>query len=63
MRAAAVANESGGPYGEMMARYLGPVILDAFADDDVTEIYLNPGDGAVRFDTRSRGRVESGAHL
>ncbi len=47
----------------MMARYLGPVILGAFADDDVTEIYLNPQDGAVRFDTRSRGRVESGARL
>jgi type IV secretion system protein VirB11 len=47
----------------MMARYLGPVILGAFADDDVTEIYLNPQDGAVRFDTRSRGRVESSARL
>lgn len=49
--------------GEMMARYLGAVILRALADDDVTEIYLNPQDGSVRFDTRSRGRVESGAHL
>src|SRR3989442_501526 len=63
MRAASVAHETGGRYGEMMARYLGPVILDAFADDDVTEIYLNPQDGAVRFDTRSRGRVECGARL
>ena len=54
---------TGERYGEMMARYLGPVILGAFADDDVTEIYLNPQDGAVRFDTRSRGRVESGARL
>src|SRR6266571_8051817 len=63
MRAMPVGQETGGPYGEMMARYLGPVILRAFADDDVTEIYLNPQDGAVRFDTRSRGRVESGARL
>ncbi len=63
MRAASVAHETGGRYGEMMARYLGPVIVGAFADDDVTEIYLNPQDGAVRFDTRSRGRVESGARL
>jgi len=47
----------------MMARYLGPVILGAFGDDDVTEIYVNPQDGAVRFDTRSRGRVESGEHM
>lgn len=63
MRAASVGRETGERYGEMMARYLGPVILSAFADDDVTEIYLNPQDGAVRFDTRSRGRVESGARL
>src|SRR5580700_4618274 len=47
----------------MMARYLGPVILHAFADDDVTEIYVNPQDGLVRFDTRSRGRVESGVSV
>jgi type IV secretion system protein TrbB len=63
MRAASVKHESGEHYGEMMARYLGPVILGAFADDDVTEIYLNPQDGAVRFDTRSRGRVESGGRM
>ena len=63
MRAAPVAHEAGAHYGEMMARYLGPVILDAFADDDVTEIYLNPQDGAVRFDTRSRGRVDSDVRL
>ena len=63
MRTASAGRECGERYGEMMARYLGPVILGAFADDDVTEIYLNPQDGAVRFDTRSRGRVESGARL
>jgi len=59
MRVAAVGEETGARYGEMMARYLGPVILRAFADDDVTEIYLNPQDGVVRFDTRSRGRIAS----
>ncbi len=63
MRVASVGRETGEHYGEMMARYLGPILLGAFADDDVTEIYLNPQDGAVRFDTRSRGRVESGARL
>src|SRR3989442_3246502 len=47
----------------MMARYLGPVILRAFADDDVTEIYVNPQDGLVRFDTRSRGRIASGVSV
>ena len=60
MRAAVVGQETGARYGEMMARYLGPVILRAFADDDVTEIYVNPQDGEVRFDTRSRGRIVSG---
>ncbi len=59
MRMAAVGQETGARYGEMMARYLGPVIVRAFADDDVTEIYVNPQDGVVRFDTRSRGRITS----
>ena len=63
MRAAAVGQESGARYSEMMARYLGPVILRAFAEDDVTEIYVNPQDGLVRFDTRSRGRIESGVSV
>src|SRR5438552_5425136 len=59
MRIAAVGQEPGAGYGEMMGGYLGPVILRAFADDDVTEIYVNPQDGVVRFDTRSRGRITS----
>ena len=63
MRAVPVGQETGARYGEMMARYLGPVILRAFADDDVTEIYVNPQDGLVRFDTRSRGRIESGVSV
>jgi type IV secretion system protein VirB11 len=42
----------------MMARHLGPAVMRAFADADVTEIYLNPGDGGiVRLDTHARGRV------
>ncbi len=44
----------------MMARFLGDVVMAAFADDDITEIYINPQDGCVRYDTRSRGRVDSG---
>src|SRR2546425_2642757 len=63
MRAMPVGQETGTRYGEMMARYLGPVILRAFADDDVTEIYVNPQDGVVRFDTRSRGRIASGVSV
>ncbi|MDQ6633825.1 MAG: P-type conjugative transfer ATPase TrbB [Gemmatimonadota bacterium] len=55
--------QHGQQYGAMMARYLGPVILQGFEDDDVTEIYVNPQDGYVRFDTRSRGRVSTGVAM
>ena len=48
---------------EMLVRYLGPAVLPAFEDDDVTEVYVNPQDGAVRVDTRSRGKVDTGAQL
>ncbi len=48
---------------EMLARYLGPGVLPAFADDDVTEVYLNPQDSSVRIDTRSRGKVDTGTTL
>lgn len=55
---------AGGPdYAEMMARYLGPIVTRAFADDDVTEVYVNPQDGCVRIDTRSRGKVDTGHRL
>lgn len=47
----------------MMSRYLGPTIVAALLDEDVTEVYLNPHDGAIRLDTRSRGRVDSGTTL
>ncbi len=46
-------------YAEMMTRFLGEAVMTALADDDVTEVYVNPQDGAVRLDTRSRGRVET----
>lgn len=48
---------------EMMARYLGETIVAGFADDDVTEIYVNPQDGRVRFDTRRRGKVDTGERI
>ncbi|MEP6496115.1 MAG: P-type conjugative transfer ATPase TrbB [bacterium] len=47
----------------MMARYLGPAIVAALLDDDVTEVYRNSHDGAIHLDTRSRGRVDSGGRL
>ncbi len=51
------------PYADMMARFLGDTVMAAFHDDDVTEIYVNPQDGFVRYDTRRRGRVDSGYRL
>lgn len=63
LRLVSTRDEQRGRYGEMIARYMGPVILGALADDDVTETYVNPQDGIIRFDTRSRGRISSGAHL
>ena len=48
---------------ETMRRYLGEGIVAALADDDVTEIYVNAGDGAVWLDRRSAGRLRSGISL
>src|SRR5437588_153627 len=50
-------------YAEMMARYLGPVIVGALAEDDITEIYVNPSDGRIRLDSRSRGPIDTRAEL
>src|SRR5688500_513857 len=41
----------------MMTRYLCAAVVEAFDDDDVTEIYTNPHDTVLRLDTHSRGRV------
>jgi type IV secretion system protein VirB11 len=60
----ASASEAGQvPYADMMTRFLGDAVMAAFRDDDVTEIYINPQDGRVRYDTRRQGRVDSGHHL
>ncbi len=48
---------------EMLGRWLGPVILDAIADPDITEIYVNPQDRAIRFDSRSRRKIDSGQSI
>jgi type IV secretion system protein TrbB len=53
----------GPDYAEMMARYLGPVVVGAIADDDVTEVYVNPQDGRVRVDTHSAGKRDTGHHI
>jgi type IV secretion system protein VirB11 len=48
---------------DALTRYLGPAVTRAFADEDVTEVYLNPQDCVVRVDTRSKGKVPTGEHL
>jgi type IV secretion system protein VirB11 len=54
--------ESARHYRESLARALGPVVLEALANPDVTEIYVNPG-GRIYLDTRSQGRVAAGVEL
>src|SRR5690606_23929646 len=34
-------------YRDMMTRFLGPVIMQAFDDPDVTEVYTNPQDRRI----------------
>src|SRR5437879_13810631 len=46
-----------------MVCQFGPVIRRAVVDEGVTEIYVRPQDGLVRFDTRSRGRIASGVSV
>ncbi|HEY6322273.1 MAG TPA: P-type conjugative transfer ATPase TrbB [Thermoanaerobaculia bacterium] len=55
--------EAGKEHSEAMRRYLGAGIVAALADDDVTEIYVNAGDGAVWLDRRSAGRVRTAGAL
>jgi type IV secretion system protein VirB11 len=47
----------------MMARYLGGRIMQALADDDVTELYVNPQDGLVRVESRRFGKMDSSCVL
>ncbi len=56
-------SDGGKEQSEAMRRYLGAGIVAALRDDDVTEIYVNAGGGAVWLDRRSVGRVRSAAVL
>jgi P-type conjugative transfer ATPase TrbB len=56
------ADEAGRHYRESLARALGPEVLAALADPDVTEVYVNPS-GRLYLDTRSQGRVATGTAL
>jgi P-type conjugative transfer ATPase TrbB len=55
----AAGDEAQRHYRESLGRALGGEILAALRDPDVNEIYVNPS-GRLHFDTRSRGRVDSG---
>ncbi|HVR10528.1 MAG TPA: P-type conjugative transfer ATPase TrbB [Thermoanaerobaculia bacterium] len=57
---AAPPDESARHYRDSLCRALGPAVLEALADPDVTEIYVNPS-GHLYFDTRSQGRVAAPA--
>lgn len=48
---------------EMMARYVGEFVMSGFADDDVTEIYVNPQDELIWFDTRTGGKTCTGIRI
>ncbi len=50
-------------YRALMERYLGPEVVGTFADDDVTEVYVNAGDGVLRADTHTQGKVALGTTL
>jgi P-type conjugative transfer ATPase TrbB len=54
--------ESARHYRDSLCRALGPAVLEAFANPDVTEIYVNPS-GQLHLDTRSQGRVAADARL
>lgn len=56
-------SEASARTAEMMARFLGPGPMDGIDDEDVTGLALNPSDSRVRFDTRSRGRIDTGEAL
>jgi type IV secretion system protein VirB11 len=50
-------------YRDMMTRFLGPVIMHAFDDPEVTEVYTNPHDQRIWLITHSQGRVKTGARI
>jgi type IV secretion system protein TrbB len=54
---------SAGLYRDMMTRFLGPVIMRAFDDPDVTEVYTNPHDKRIWLITHSGGRVTTGERI
>src|ERR1700726_1170303 len=56
------AEESARQFRDSLCPALGTVVLEAFANPDVTEVYVNPS-GHIYLDTRSVGRVAAGTRL
>jgi type IV secretion system protein TrbB len=52
---------SAGLYRDMMTRFLGPIVMRALNNPDVTEVYTNPHDRRIWVITHSAGRVDTGA--
>jgi type IV secretion system protein VirB11 len=50
-------------YRDMMTRFLGPVIMRAFDDPDVTEVYTNPQDQRIWTIERAGRRVDTGERI
>jgi type IV secretion system protein VirB11 len=50
-------------YRDMMTRFLGGVIMQAFDDPDVTEVYTNPQDQRIRTIERAGRRVDTGERI
>jgi P-type conjugative transfer ATPase TrbB len=50
-------------YRDMMTRFLGPVIMRAFDDPDVTEVYTNPQDQRIWTIQRAGRRVDTGERI
>lgn len=50
-------------YRDMMGRFLGPVIMQALDDAEVTEVYSNPHDQRIWVIRHGEGRMDTGARI
>jgi len=50
-------------YRDMMTRFLGPIIMHAFDNPDVTEVYTNPQDQRIWTIQRAGQRVDTGERI
>lgn len=50
-------------YRDMMNRFLGPIIMDAFDNPNVTEVYTNPQDQSIWTIQRAGQRIDTGERI